>query len=189
VVEEYSAQAVTAEVLEHLERHRADIVGDEAKTRAEARNALARVERAYADSGLPQAYLGALVGELGSALPAAWRALAEPFTALERRDFGIWRGGDLVSRITYVFAGLTIGGLCVAAPFIPIFEKWFPFALAVASWWLPDAQAALHRRRYARQLGRLVVQMARAQPALDRAVTIGDLLPPEEDDPTGKPSP
>jgi len=181
---EYSAQAVAAELLGHLERHRAAIVADDAKVRGETRVALARVERAYRDAELPATYLGALVAELESALPEQWRALAAPFTELERGGFGIWRGGDLVSRVVYVFAGLAIGGLCVAAPFIPIWEKWFPFALAAGGWWLPDAQVWFHRRRYARRLGQLVRQMGGAQAALDRVVTVADLLPP--DDPPNK---
>jgi hypothetical protein len=180
VIEEYSAQVVAAEVIEHLERHRPAIVADDEKTHAEVRAALVRVERAYNDSGLPAAYLGALIAELESALPAQWRAVAAPFTALEARGFGLWRGGDLVSRIVYVFAGLGLGGLCVALPFVPIWEKWFPFALAVAAWWLPDAQAWFQRRRYATRLGQIVGQMSRAQPALERAVTLADLLPPSD---------
>ena len=183
---EYSAQAVTTEVLTHLERHRIAIAEDPAKVRAETRVALARVERAYEDAGLPSAYLRALVAEVESALPERWRALASPFSQVEARGFGVWRGGDLVSRVVYVFAGLAIGGLCVAAPFIPIWEKWFPFALAVAGWWLPDGQAWLQRRRYARRLGEIVRDMAGAQPALDRAVTLSDLLPP--DDPSSRSS-
>jgi len=169
------------EVLEHLERHRAAIAGDEARTRAETRVALTRVERAYAESGLPAPYGRALVEELESALPAAWRREAAPFTELETRAFGAWRGGDLVSRIVYVFAGLAVGGLCVALPFIPIWEKWFPFALAIAAAGLPEAQGWFQRRRYARRLGAIARQMASAQPALERAVTMGDLLPPPDD--------
>ena len=172
---------VTVEVLRHLERHRAAIVADDGKVRAETRTALARVEQAYAESGLPPPYLRALVAELESALPARWRAIAAPFSDLETRGFGIWRHGDFVARVVYVFTGLVVGGLCVAAPFIPIWEKWFPFALAVGGWWLPDAQSWLHRRRYARRLGEIVRDMAGAQPALERAVTLADLLPPSRD--------
>jgi hypothetical protein len=171
---------VSAEVLTHLERHRAAIVADPSLVLAETRAALARVASSYGEAGLPTAYGKMLVAELESVLPERWRAQAARFTALEERGFGIWRGGDLVSRLVFVFAGLLVGGLCVAAPFIPIWEKWFPFALAVAGWWLPDGQAWLHRRRYARQLGAIARDMASVQPALDRTVTVADLLPPDE---------
>jgi len=181
LLDEYSAQVVTVEVLRHLERHRAEIAASEEKVRAEARIALARVEQAYGESGLPAPYLRALVAELESAVPERWRAVAAPFSELEARGFGIWRNGDFVARVVYVFTGLCVGGLCVAAPFIPIWEKWFPFALAVAGWWLPDAQTWLLRRRYARRLGEIARDMAGAQPALDRAITLADLLPPAHD--------
>ncbi len=77
-----------------------------------------------------------------------------------------------------MFLGLVVGGLCVAAPFIPIWEKWFPFALAVAAWWLPDAQAAWHRRRYAGRLGAIVRDVGLRQPALEARVSLAELLPP-----------
>lgn len=185
MLDEYSAQVVTVEVLRHLERHRAAIVSSEDKVRAETRIALARVEQDYTESELPLPYLRALVAELESALPDRWRAAAAPFSDLEARGFGSWRNGDFVARVVYVFTGLVVGGLCVAAPFIPIWEKWFPFALAVAGWWLPDAQSWLHRRRYAGRLGEIARDMAGAQPALDRAVTLADLLPPSRDPSSG----
>ena len=169
------------EVLRHLERHRSGIVASEDKVRAETRIALARVEQAYTESGLPLPYLRALVAELESALPDRWRSVAAPFSDLESRAFGSWRNGDFVARVVYVFTGLAVGGLCVAAPFIPIWDKWFPFALAVGGWWLPDAQSWFYRRRYARRLGEIARDMAGAQPALDRAITLADLLPPSRD--------
>ena len=79
-----------------------------------------------------------------------------------------------------MFAGLALGGLCVALPFIPIWEKWFPFALAAAGWWLPDAQSAWHRRRYARRLGAIVKDMGARQRAIEARVTLADLLPSDE---------
>jgi len=164
------------EVLRHLERHRAAIAASEEKVRAEARIALARVEQAYGESGLPAPYLRALVAELESAVPERWRAVAAPFSELEARGFGIWRNGDFVARVVYVFTGLCVGGLCVAAPFIPIWEKWFPFALSIAGYFLPDAQMRWQRRRYARQLGEVVRDFAALQPRLEEAVKLTDLL-------------
>lgn len=81
-----------------------------------------------------------------------------------------------MARITYVFIGLIIGGLCVEAPFIPIWEKWFPFLLAALAWWLPTAQLAWHKRRYSRALGGLVLELGRVQPQLDGTIRTEDLL-------------
>jgi len=178
VNDEFAARRVASEVLGHLERRRADIAADDAAVRAELERALAPLRDAYRESALPAAYFEALEQELRDVIPGRWRAPAAAFTALEARGFGSWRGGDVYARVAYVFLGLVVGGLCVAAPFIPIWEKWFPFALAVAAWWLPDAQAAWHRRRYAGRLGAIVRDVGLRQPALEARVSLAELLPP-----------
>jgi hypothetical protein len=182
VIEEFSAEAVTLEVLAHLERRRLAIVADDGQTRAEVDAALVPIEKAYAEAELPPAYLQALLTEIRETVPARWRAGAERFTALERADFRLWRGGDPVARLTYVLGGLVLGGLIVAAPFIPIWEKWFPFALAVGGWWLPSLQVRWHRRRYAQALGLIARHVGSAQPRLEAAVRTEDLLLSERGD-------
>jgi len=129
---EFAISKVAVDVVAHLERHREVAVRDEATTAREVEAALAPIRAAYRESELPPAYFAALEAELRGALPAAWRAVAVPFTALEGRGFGRWRGGDLSARLIYVLGGLTLGGLIVWLPFIPIWEKWVPFALAIA---------------------------------------------------------
>ena len=173
---EFSADAVTREVLARLERRRAALAGDAAATEAEVTAELAVTRARYAEEALPAPYFEALARELGSGLGARWRQVAAAYTALEGRGFGIWRGGDLVARIAYVFAGLALGGLCVELPFIPIWEKWFPFALSVAGYFLPDAQLRWQRHRYARQLGDIVRDFSALQPRLEQAVKLTDLL-------------
>src|SRR5450432_2366039 len=175
---EFAIAQVAVDVVAHLERHRETAVRDEGATARELEVALAPIRVAYRESELPAIYFEALEGELRTALPAAWRAVAVPFTALEGRGFGRWRGGDLSARLTYVLGGLALGGLVVWLPFIPIWEKWVPFALAASGWWLPDAQAAWHRRRYGRELGRIVRRLAEAQPLLEARVPMSELLPP-----------
>ncbi len=177
---EYSAERVTLQVLEHLERKRHRVVGDEAATVDAVKEALQPVRKAYEDEQLPAPYFEALEQEIVSTVPGEWRAHALPFTDREAREFGLWRGGDLIARITFVFVALVIGGLCVELPFIPIWEKWFPFALSVAAYFLPNAQIAYQKRRYARALGDLAVKVGRAQPALEGRVRTEDLLLPEK---------
>ena len=177
---EFAIGKIAIDVLAQLERHREAAVRDPAATARAVETALAPVRAAYLDSQLPPVYFEALERELQTALPAAWRAIAVPFTALEARRFGIWRGGDLGARLAYVLAGLVLGGLIVWLPFIPIWEKWVPFALAGAGWWLPDASVAWHRRRYARDLGRIARRLAGSQQALEARVTMTDLLPPPD---------
>jgi hypothetical protein len=178
VTEEFAIRKVALDILAHLELHREQAVHDEATTRVAVEAALEPVRRAYADSQLPAAYLHALDHELGTTIVTAWRAIAVPFTALEKRRFGLWRGGDLVARLAYVLGGLALGGLIVWLPFIPIWEKWLPFAMALGGAWLPDAQVLWQRRRYARELGTIAVRLGARQAALEAAVTMNELLPP-----------
>ena len=173
---EFQAGRVALEVIESLERRRLAIADDEAKVRAAALEALAPLEKDYRADDLPMSYFTALKQEILATVPARWHALAQPFTEREKTAFGIWRGGDVPARLAYVLLGLVLGGFIVWAPFIPIWEKWFPFVLAFAAWWLPDLQQRWHRRRYAKQLGELVELVGRAQPALDRHVDVGELL-------------
>jgi hypothetical protein len=175
---DFAIVKVATDVVAHLERHREAAARDEAATAREVEAALAPIRAAYRESELPPAYFAALEAELRGALPAAWRAVAVPFTALEARGFGRWRGGDLSARLAYVFGGLALGGLIVWLPFIPIWEKWVPFALAFAGWWLPDAQVLFHRRRYGRELGRIIQRLGASQPALEARVPVAELLPP-----------
>jgi hypothetical protein len=183
VLPEFSARAVSMQVIEHLERRRPGIAGHPAAVTAEVKSALGSVRRAYVDSDLPRSYIDALETELVETLPARWDAIADPYTKLENTKFALWRGGDVVARLTYVFVGLVLGGLVVEAPFIPIYEKWFPFLLSVLAWWLPDAQVRWQKRRYAKELGQIVAALDRAQPALDQRVTLAELLPPHEERP------
>jgi hypothetical protein len=186
VDDEFSAARVTVQLLEHLERRRGQIVEDAALVRVEVERGLVPLRTAYEEAQLPRVYWDALARELTQTLPEAWRAQALPFTAGERRDFGIWRGGDPVARISYVFIGLVLGGLCVELPFIPIWEKWFPFLLAALAWWLPTAQLAWHKQRYARALGGIVQQLTRVQPQLDGTIRTEDLLLPDKGDLRGE---
>ena len=183
VLPEFSADTITRQVLARLERQRAALAGDAPATEAAVTAELVAARARYLEEALPAPYFEALARELGPAIGPRWRRIAAAYTALEGRGFGIWRGGDLLARLAYVFAGLALGGICVALPFIPIWEKWFPFALAVAGYFLPDAQTRWHRRRYARQLGEVVRDFAALQPRLEEAVKLADLLteaPPEE---------
>jgi hypothetical protein len=159
-----------------LERRRPAIVQDDEAIRAEVRAALSPVRREYGEHDLPKRYLDALERELLATIPARWRRSAEPFTTEEAQGFGIWRGGDIFARLTYLGVSAAIGFFIVWAPFIPIWEKWLPFAMAGASWFLPDLQVRFKRRRYARELGEIVLQMDLAQRQIERQITSDDIL-------------
>jgi hypothetical protein len=178
--DEFSAGKVATEVIGALERRRDAIAGDRALVGAEVEQTLGALRVAYRESALPPSYFAALEEEIRQTVPARWQPVAAAFTALERRGFGSWRGGDVYARVVYLFSGLGVGGICVALPFIPIWEKWFPLALAVAGWWLPDLQASWHRRRYGRELGRIVQGVAGRQLAMEARVSLQELAQPDD---------
>ncbi len=180
MVDEFSAERVTLRVLEQLERRRVVIADDAEAVKAAVSEALVPVRKDYEEAELPLNYYEALEREIRALVPVAWQRIAAPYTAREKREFGLWRGGDPVARLTYVLSGLVLGGLIIWAPFIPIWEKWFPFLLAGGAWWLPDVQVRWHKRRYARALGRIAVDVARAQAQLDGTVSTEQLLLEDE---------
>lgn len=176
VLPEFSAQEVTLQVLDRLERRRAQVVEDPAAVDAEVTEALAVVEKSYREAELPSGYYDSLRNEVRAIVPAEWRKVALPFTRHEAANFQLWRGGDVVARLSYVFIALLVGSFIVWAPFIDFWEKWFPFALSVAAWWLPDVQVRFQKRRYARLLGDIARRMGELQPRIDGMVTTEELL-------------
>ncbi|TMA24520.1 MAG: hypothetical protein E6J88_10880 [Deltaproteobacteria bacterium] len=76
--------------------------------------------------------------------------------ALAKRDYGIWRGGDLVARGTFALAGFILGIIAVEVPYIPIEAKWFPAVTLLAGPFFPDLIQGWYRWRYRRKLDELV---------------------------------
>jgi hypothetical protein len=109
-----------------------------------------RLERALLDDAFPR-----------------YAALAERQTALEQRDYGLWRGGDLLARLAYAGAGLVLGGLCVKLPFIPIPETWdvFAFATMLGAPFVPDLQVGWHRWRYRKAIEAVQRELAQGEQA------------------------
>ena len=171
MIEAFTARRLATEILAGLERRRPSLLDDETSVRAAMEAALLPVRREYASRELPAVYLTALEQELLASIPTRWLDSARQFTADERRHFGIWRGGDVIARLSFLAVGGLVGAFIVWAPFIPIWEKWLPIPLAIAAWYLPDLQASWHRRRYARRLGEIVLSLETAQAQLDRRLT------------------
>jgi hypothetical protein len=101
---------------------------------------------------------------LSVALPRYLTA-AQKQTALEQRDYGLWRGGDLLARGAYAVAGLAIGLFLVKAPFIPIPETWdlFAFACLLGAPFIPDAQVWLLKRKHRSALRAIVDDLKDAE--------------------------
>jgi hypothetical protein len=127
-------------------------------------------------------------------------AAAKKQSELEQKDFGLWRGGDLIARGVYAAAGLIIGIVMVKVPFIPIPQTWDFFALLtmMGAPFIPDLQVWLHKRRYRRSLERIVDDMRDAEAQQKLYLPLDSALPapnpgvtsesqPEEPMPVGQP--
>jgi hypothetical protein len=88
-------------------------------------------------------------------------------THLQKRSLG---GAEPFNRVAYTTFFFTLGLFVVWAPFIPIWEKWVPFALGgLAAFFapaLPDLEAIVRRRRHNFALLRLLVDIDQAGRAL-----------------------
>jgi hypothetical protein len=98
------------------------------------------------------------------ALPR-YLAAAERQTALEQRDYGLWRGGDLLARGVYAAAGFALGLFLVKAPFIPIPATLdlLAFGFLLAAPFIPDAQVWLLKRRHRGALRAIVDDLRDAE--------------------------
>ena len=117
---------------------------------------LDRIGEAYAGSGGSEGYWRDLHREvMETAVPRYVRAAVEQ-TRSERDGYGVWRKGDLLARLAFALIGLTIGGLIIALPFIPIFEDAFAFFLSAGGFLYPDIRRVLTDWRYARELNAII---------------------------------
>ena len=101
---------------------------------------------------------------LGVAVPRYLTA-AHKQTDLEQKDYGLWRGADLLARGVYAVGGLALGLFLVKAPFIPIPETWdlLAFAFLLGAPFLPDAQVWLLKRKYRGALRAIVEDLHDAE--------------------------
>jgi len=152
-------------VLQECEHRRRALLPNEAAARlAEiARAKLAEIRESYEECGGTEAYWQDLEREvLETALPQYVPAAVEQ-TRLEKTNYDLWRQGDPAARALFGLIGLIIGGLIVAAPFIPIFEDAFAFALAAAGFLYPEIKKTVLDFRHTRVLNRLITQAERYQ--------------------------
>ncbi|MGH9419667.1 MAG: hypothetical protein ACRD3J_06825, partial [Thermoanaerobaculia bacterium] len=162
---DYDYAQVVYVVLQECEHRRRGF--DEAEFDAEvtrcATGKLAEIKSSYDEFGGSAVYWGALEKEVDEVVLPQYIAAARVMTDLERNSFGIWRGGDLGARFAFALAGLLIGSIIIALPFIPIYEDLFAFALTAAGFLYPDLKRFMHQRRYMKVLNRLVADSARYQ--------------------------
>lgn len=152
-------------VLQECEHQRRGLDDEEVRPGllAAARKKLDEVRESYEEAGGSAAYWERLEHEvLETAMPQYVAGAAEQ-NRLERTGFGVWRRGDPLSRAAFGAAGLTLGGLIIYAPFIPIVEEPFAFGLAAAGFLYPEVKRLYHEWRHTRLLNRLVVDAEKYQ--------------------------
>jgi hypothetical protein len=162
---EYDYAQVVYVVLQECEHHRRsfDETEFDAEMRTCANGKLAEIKGTYDEFGGSEAYWEALEKEVGEVVLPQYIAAARDLTDQERNGFFIWRGGDLGARFAFALAGLVIGSIIIALPFIPIFEDMFAFALTAAGFLYPDLKRFMMERRYTKVLNRIVADSARYQ--------------------------
>lgn len=156
---EYDFGSVVFVVLEECEHRRRGFDDDDTEEQLlrVARAKLAKIKQAYDEFGGSPAYWKVLETEvLETAMPQYIQAARE-MTALERANFGVWRGGDPAARFAFALGGLFLGSLMLALPFLKIVEAMFAFALAGLGFIYPELKRFTHERRHFRLLNRLVV--------------------------------
>jgi hypothetical protein len=94
--------------------------------------------------------------EVEQILLPRYAALSQRQNELERGRSTAWHGPDLYNRATYALIFFAIGLFVVWAPFIPIWDKWIPFAFALVAPlctpWLPDLYRSLLHYRHQLEL-------------------------------------
>ncbi len=180
VPEKYRLAAVGRFLLEQFELRRPGIrewtPQIEESLRQEAEGELRLMEKQLRELGMDdQGYWQRVRRALDEILLPRYQALASEEIALAKRDYGIWRGGDLVARATFALAGFVLGIICVEVPYIPIQAKWFPALLLVLGPLFPEAVMLLHRRRWRRKLEALVSDLEHASRTLETYRPLSEL--------------
>jgi hypothetical protein len=147
-------------VLQECEHQRRALLPNEAEARlAEiAREKLAAIRASYEERGGTAGYWSELEREvLATALPQYIPAALEQ-NRLEKTRYDLWRQGEPAARALFGLLGLILGGLIVAAPFIPIFEDTFAFLLTLAGVLYPEIKKGFYDIRHSQLLNRLIKQ-------------------------------
>jgi hypothetical protein len=180
VPEKYGLAAIGRFLIEQFELRRPGIrewtPELERSLRRDAETELLQMERQLKELDIddPQ-YWQRVRGALDDILLPRYAKLATEEIALAKREYGIWRGGDLIARGTFALAGFVLGIIAVEVPYIPIYEKWFPAVLLVGGPMFPEIVMWWYRLRFRKRVNDLVRDLGKASKTLETYRPLSEL--------------
>ena len=161
----YDFGTVLYAVLQECEHVRRSLLPNEAEARLleTARRKLSEIRQSYEECGGTPPYWQELEREVLETSMPQYSPRAIEQTRLEKTGYDVWRQGDPAARAAFALLGLILGGLIIAAPFIPIWEDAFAFALAAAGLLYPELKQLFFDTRHSRLLNRLIAQAEKYQ--------------------------
>lgn len=158
----YQLQELTAHVVAALERRRegfAEWNADaEGSLTAEAKKVLAEAGRQFAEVADDKPYWEQVERTVMTAAVPRYLRVAKEQQQLEKNKYGLWRGGDLVSRAAYAVLGLVASGLAVRFGRVVWLDP-LPIVFFIGGPLLPDLQIWYARRKYRAKLQAVVEDM------------------------------
>ena len=162
----YQLQELTAHLVSLLERRRGafekwspDV---EKVLQDEAVSALHDAGKQFLEIADDAAYWKRIEHTLLTVAVPRYLRLANDEHERESKNYGIWRGGDLVSRVVYAGVGLLAAAIVWRTP-IPDYLELFPLTFFIVGPLFPDLQLSMGKRRYSKQLKQLIDDMAAEQ--------------------------
>lgn len=167
----YQLQELTAHVVAALERRREGYAEwdekAEAALTAEAKAVLAEAGKQFAEIADDRPYWERLERTVLTVALPRYFLLAKAELQNEKNKYGIWRGGDLLSRAVYAIGGLVTSALVVRFGRIAALDV-APIAFFIGGPLLPDVQIWNAKRKYRNKLGALVEDMREEAEARDQ---------------------
>lgn len=174
---DYDFGNVIYRVLTECEHRRRSFPPEQAERMllAVARQKLEELRPGYLELGGSAPYWDSLEREvLGNVMPRYIRRAIDQ-SRLEEHEYDVWRKGDMVARVLFSLGALTVGGIVIALPFIPIFESAFAFFSAFTAWFYPELKKTLDDSKHSRLLNRIVAE-GQAYQALNQQLLTGAAL-------------
>lgn len=158
----YRLQELTAHVVAALERRREGYADwnekAEAELTAEAEAVLEEAGKQFLEVADDKPYWERTTRTIRTAALPRYFQLAKEEHAAAKNKYGIWRGGDFVSRVTYAVGALVTSALVVRFGKI-VWLDVAPIAFFIGGPLLPDLQIWNARRKYRNRLTHLVEDM------------------------------